>query len=562
MSLYYFYRDDFTDYPRDTEDSRKVVRLWYDDRAVFAREVIADEQCLRIVAERLLVRRLLGIGAQDLVYLSQTSQVEPFGSGTPKLSELISPAAFVAMALIPLSPTSGQGSPVLARLYCVGGMRNQYTLPLDGMDDPSLEGLSWFLAGVPIANQSHVVEGRSWLLAAHLLSRIVKNRDSNTAINLARNFIVTGDVEDGVIRAVAELRKPELVRQYSNFRWIMPKENNMNMPKRKVEKPTSLEEAYSLIESMRSMATHSFFRFVNDVNLNGMIEQYRIGADIYACDPKTGLMPIEIAYEKLEQAIRKCPEKPDRNKTTAEEMNAYANGDRRVKKCRAALRWLRMNNADCATMYYLLARNGAGAAIASCLEDYPINARDMDGMTAMDMALSVNDLEAASVLKANGCKCNPMRRGYVELKNALEVFGSDDPFSGGPSSEQRTIIINAIKYGGLSANTIISMPDITDKASGPGCDAESSIFGVAMFYADIAIAEACLEQGIDVNAKVERTRDRFSFDEWYTSVEQSATPMELILTRNWGENLAEKEAFISLLKKYGASDAAADTPTA
>ena len=282
MTTLYLYKDDYADSPRETEWSEKVVRHWYDERVRYADEDIADSQCMVIVAERLIVRRLLGLDSLDMMYLPKAAHAKPFGHESPILAELLMPGVFVAMALIPLSPPGRQGRPIMARLYCVSGLPNCYSIALNGNEETVLQGFSWFLAGVPQTLLNKGVVGRSWLLAANLLSRIVKKQDVKTARNLAKHYIVTGDVSNGVIRRVEFLRKPELAKQFDNFKWIIPKENDMDMPKRKIEKPETLEDAYQLIESMRSKATRSFFRFLRECNLAGVKDQYDIGADIFA----------------------------------------------------------------------------------------------------------------------------------------------------------------------------------------------------------------------------------------------------------------------------------------
>ena len=109
MTTLYFYKDDYSENPRDTEGSNKVVRLWYDERVRYADEDITDSQCMGIVAERLIVRRLLGLEALDMTYLPKAAHAKPFGRESPILAELLMPGVFIAMALIPLSPPGQQG---------------------------------------------------------------------------------------------------------------------------------------------------------------------------------------------------------------------------------------------------------------------------------------------------------------------------------------------------------------------------------------------------------------------------------------------------------------------
>ena len=313
MASLCFYKDDYIDNPRDTEGSNKVVRLWYDERVRYANEEIPDGQCMRLVAERLMVRHLLGIDALEMAYMAKASRSRPFGVNTPMLAELLMPGTFFAMGLVPLSPPGAHGRPIVARLYCVSGLANRHKLPLEGMDEVSLQGFSWFLAGVPQVDLEKGVHGRSWLLVANLLVRIVARRDVKTARNLAKHYIVTGDVADGAIRRVEMLRKPELVKQFDRFKWIIPKENDMDIPKMKIEKPATLDEAYLLIESMRSTATRSFFRFLREGNLDGVKEQCRIGADLFAREEGTDLTCLEVVADAKSQLYAEKKEKKLRN---------------------------------------------------------------------------------------------------------------------------------------------------------------------------------------------------------------------------------------------------------
>ena len=536
MAPLYFYKDDYIDNPRDTEGSNKVVRLWYDERVRYANEDIPDDQCMRLVAERLMVRHLLGIGALDMVYMPKVSLSRPFGLNTPMLAELLMPGTFFAMALVPLSPPGAHGRPVVARLYCVSGLANPHVLALEGMDEVSLQGFSWFLAGVPQADLENGVHGRSWLLAANLLARIVAKRDVKTARNLAKCYIVTGDVSDGVIRRVEMLRKPELAKQFDNFKWIIPKENDMDIPKRKVEKPATLEEAYQMIESMQSTATKSFFRFLREGNLAGVKEQCRIGADLFAREYFTDLTCLEVvadmkaqlyAEKKVDGAV-----KVDREPFKKDIRDRIAELDKMSQ-------WLQLQGVDSSMMFYLMAINGDEAGIARSCEYSSINACDEHGFTAVDLALIGEEFEAAKLLHRYGGVPNTRRDANVKLSSALDSLGYS---YGQPNSSQISLIVAAIDAG-LSHKTQVWRSN--------GFDERYSLYAAAVWKAEYEILEACLKNGADANEVLYRERYIPGGDDDYYETVEKGTPWAILSHKN---NLKEekRQKFQTLLQRYGA----------
>ena len=394
MSTLYLYRDDYIENPRDTEDTNKVVRLWYDERVRYADEDIHDDRCLGIVAERLVVRRLLGIDALDMAYISKASCARPFGAVAPMLAELLQPGTFVAMALIPLSPQGAQGRPIVARLYCVAGLSNRYAVPLEGMDEKVLQGFSWFLAGVPQSYLKKGVVGRSWLLAANLLARIVKRRDVKTALNLAKHYIVTGDVSDGAIRRVEMLRKPELAKQFDNFKWIIPKENDMDIPKRKIEKPETLEEAYRLIETMQNTLTRDLCAIVNreidtrDIEWHQRVDRIK---DLLAkgADPNA-VVHGDCAWRIYRERLAHLFGSKSADEWSIEQASLI---DRAFSFYGAVPQF-----------FFVLAHAGEKDMLESLSRIFDIDAVDYNCETALDFAEEVNDIRAKELLVAYGAK--------------------------------------------------------------------------------------------------------------------------------------------------------------
>ena len=547
MMPFYFYRDDYINNPRDTEGSNKVVRLWYDERARYADEEMHDDQCLGLVAERLIVRRLLGIDKLDMVYMSKASRAKPFGTDTPMLAELLMPGVFIAMALVPLSPQGAHGRPIIARLYCVAGLANPHVLPLEGMDEVAAHGFSWFLAGVPQADLEKGIHGRSWLLAANLLARIVEKRDVKTARNLAKCYIVTGDVLSGAIRRVEMLRKPELAKQFDNFKWIIPKENDMDIPKRKIEKPATLEEAYQLIESMRSMATKSFFRFLREGNLAGVKEQYRIGADLFAREEGTDLTCLEIVAD--EKARLYAPKQNSKKEDEIVKIDPEALKKtirNRIAKFDEITLWLRQQGADSAVMFYLMAINGDEAGIVSSSKYCQINGCDEHGLTAVDLALERGEFGAAKLLHRYGGAPNVRWRKNSKLRCAIDCFC--DPIDSA-SRDQIKLIVAAIDAG-LSPEMGIELNDPSEHFHSIHC----SLYAVAVRYAQYDVLEACLRNGADPNETLNWTADDGTDPFTYETIEGiilKGTPWSILSKRNdmKGET---RQKFRELLQKHGA----------
>lgn len=548
MTALFFHRDDYIDNPRATEGSNKVIRLWYDERVRYANEDIPDDQCMRLVAERLMVRHLLGIDALDMAYMAKASRSRPFGVNTPMLAELLMPGTFFAMALVPLSPLGVRGRPVVARLYCVSGLANPHVLALEGMDEGALQGFSWFLAGVPQTDLENGVHGRSWLLAANLLVRIVARRDVKTARNLAKHYIVTGDIFEGAIRQVEMLRKPELAKQFDNFKWIIPKENDMDIPKRKIEKPSTLEEAYQLIESMRSTATRSFFRFLREGNLDGVKEQYRIGADIYAREEGTDLTCLEVvADEKARLYAENRVAKGDSGevvKVDPESLKEHIRGG--IAKFDTMSQWLRKQGADSSMMFYLMAINGDEAGIVRSREYCSINACDEHGFTAVDLALVEGKFDVARLLHRYGGIPNTRRNANSKLAQAIKNFC--EPFDNWMADTK--LIVAAIDAG-LSCETRVKIPALSgDQWEDEYC----SLYTCAVRMAEYDVIEACLKNGADANEVLYWTREIPAPPEEggpFEEVVGKGTPWSILSNRSDVKD-EMRQKFRKLLQRYGA----------
>ena len=557
-----FFTDDFAESPRRCESSEKVVRYWLDGRSRYDIESKVEDLAFRgIVAERIVLRRMLGLDVLEREHLAYVPDAMPFGEGSPKLAEFILPDVFMAMAFVPLTPLGEMDRPVLARLYCVRGLSQRYFPDLMLQDGllPGMESYSWFLTGLPDDKLCKAIDGRSWLLAAELLKRVVAKRDIATARNLTKHFIVTGDVRDELICRVEMGRKDELTqrRVYKDFKWIMPKENDMdNVPKRKIEKPATLDEAYKLIESMQSVATKSMFRFLRKDDLDGVKQQCQNGADIFACEESTGQMPMEILGELIEKEARQ----PSDN-----EQKLHPNGATRLMRLKEMVTWLKAQGADCALMFYMLAKYGLDEALKSCLKIWPIDARTASGLNATELALESGDYDAARKLSSLGGKCRP------EIQKSFLSKAVNSYFDEQNAARTKPLVEVALSVG-----------------MSPYCQYhqeyryKTTLFGAALHEGDFDLVEKCLEAGADPNAliKIERWyddadesyRDGIVYWEgagYYCGAKDKGTPLYIVNCNNDvlayasgrglgdGDSVADKvqeiqDEISALLMKYGA----------
>lgn len=546
MDVLLLYQNDFQYNPRETERSLNVVNHWYSSQVRYAQEDLpVDSPCLRLIAERLVVRRILGIESLDSDYINKVSRIEVFGKGSPIYSELMLPNVFVAMALVPLSPCREGVSPCLARLYCVGGLGVQYRLPLEGMDDSSFEGLSWFLEGVPLKSREEGITGRSWLLAAHLLAHIVKKRDKKTAKNLAQNFIVTGDVLNGQKICKVEMgRKEELANQkhFNNFKWIIPKENDMNIPNRKIEKPETLEEAHKLIESMRNTATKSLFRFLREGEFDGVKEMCRIGADIFGREPKTELTCLEVVAVVKAELYDLATSKDSK----AVDFEVYKHNLKNKMSVMLDIeKWLRLRGADSATMFYLFAVNGDEKGIIRNCDKYPINACDDRGLTAVDLALIEGEYSAAELLHRYGGTPNAQWKKNHLLRKGIETLCTEWEEL---KMEEVAFIVKAIEVG-LSPDTLVQLinPFERNECIFPR---ECSLFAAAVEDAAYEIVEACLKQGVNVNKELIYINDITTVPFTGEVIED----VESVLPWDKVKRFPSCDKFRDLFLKYGAKN--------
>lgn len=477
------------------ETTEEVVARWFDADVYYEAEDLsacegskAVDQYYSITAERILLRKkVLGLCNDDEIARSEKLLAShPFLGSDLTLGTLLSPEINVAMALVPLTPLDEQSdrNPELARLYCVKGVSGQNDIPFESGFPIGADCFGWFLCG---CDKTAKPDGESWHLAAHLLMRVVE--DVHRKKNLAIHFVVTGRVQSDEIKPVEMGRKSELadVWEFKDLRWIMQEDNKMNMNNamRKVETPKTLKEALELIETLQNKATRSFFRFLSNGDLAGAKEQFEIGADIFACEESTGQMPMEILGELIKKEAKQPSDK---------EQKLHPNGKTRLMRLNEMMTWLKAQGADCALMFYLLAKYGLDDALKSCLKIWPIEARSANGLNATELALESGDYDVALKLCALGCKCCSKARNSF-LTNAVNSY-----FNQG-SAKSKQLVECALSVG-------LSPDSEYHSGSFEMLDGEivhgysTSIFGAALYNGDYNLVKKCLDAGADPNSTI------------------------------------------------------------
>ena len=516
--------------PRDTEDSRIVASRGNGHADPYISGIpdaqAGDENELEaffaITAERLLYRgKVLGFPIDDILARSDGVQsARPFGSQGPTYAELSAPNVSIAVASVPLTPGTNNDNcaPVLARLYCVTGLDGHYDLPfLEGGGATGIKDYSWFVAGVKSEKLSKGILGRSWLLTAKLLMCVLRRKDKATATNLAKNFIVTGDVEGDRISRVSTGdmgRKMELgkITEFRSMKWIMPSENANGQEaamKNRIEKPATLEEAYELIEHMSNRATRSFFRFLKASNLDGIKDEYKNGADIFADDAETGKGALQLASEAIAQVRETIRKEED-----AEMKRSLTRKLDRQLEIRS---WLYLNGSAAlanAKVFYALAKEGMDVMLDELTARFPINARDEEGLTVVDWALLEKDWDLARRLHSRGGHCDVDAINNKRISKAIEQAVEGN-------AEARTLIQNALQVG--------LNPDA------------NSLFSRAIRQGNIELTEACIDAGRDPNAALS-----------HASFEKSDIPVVAIV-EDHNISIGTKKRLIDVLSRHGAA---------
>ena len=426
----------------------------------------------------------------------------------------------------------------------------------EGLSETSIQNYKWFVAGVKDDVLKMGISGRSWLLAANLLMRIVEENDKVTARNLINNFVVTGNVEDGAISSVTIGRKPELanINEFRNLKWIIPMKNAnemLNVPARKIEKPATLEEAYALIETMQNRATKSMFRFIRMLNYDGVVDEYKNGADIYAIDPETGANPLQMINWSVDRLLSGLPPNKlaatDRTDTNQAESSKLRYERREHERNQDRIRsFLKEKEADCAMCFYLVAKYGNEAALKSLADRLFINAQDESGLTAGDWALIARDYRAIALLVKYGARCtdkvhsNPLLHEILGHVDAIKI-----------SSDEMHVLEAALSLGfSLSAQIVCD-----EKV--PGLPIRMSIFAAAISHANYDLIKFCLENGAnpDEILIVQEGSTEYDGERKIGWTEWTDCPWDypvMIIARNQCVDKDGKARLFRLLRSYGA----------
>ena len=337
----------------------------------------------------------------------------------------------------------------------------------------------------------------------------------------------------------------------------------MDIPRRKIEKPGTLEDAYKLIESMQSVATKSMFRFLREADTEGVIEQYKNGADIFAREPETKLVPLQIvACEIAKLAVDgKVAEEPITEQFFYEPYDHDNPPDETKEKLQQKLhrllflkRWLKANCADCSLFFYMLAKSGDVAALKKSMEYHPINAIDENGKTAVDWAIDASDWETAKLLHSCGGTCNYDYKHNEALKFDLEYFCDqrfmmDEQFPDNNRCEGVLFrIVKAIECGFPPETEVeITRSEIMEPKLKHTIWPKSTFWKRILSEGRYDMIEACLRCGFDVNFEIlYKEEGDLPWDDF-----KKITAIEIV--NKWQPSEA-KERLLKLLRSYGAKE--------
>ena len=422
--MYDLYNDDLLRNPRAVETSATVLAAWtreedaYD--SIFPPRNAPPEsmrQFANITAERVFFRRkILGFydAEADFIGTRIVRNARPFGAEGPTLAELLATGVTAVMTYVPLASMQGNGESVLARLYCVDGLRRRYPLPFYCPDDANRREYNLFLPGMDYGNRPC---GTSWQLAAAVLEFAIRERHATVNIRkkLAGEYVFTGAVgTDSHVTAVTRVsEKTALGRQMPRrLTWILPKVNRPEAGDVKSKGVATLDDAYehvlglgpeteTLLELVRGGTNVESLRAIrihlrNDADANAVPSDGRnvrqtimanIQRKIVGLIRTDGLKNRPVI--EIQNEIRKslAPE------WDAEKASSYYGND--------------------PLLFFLAAKSGDDALIRSLRAKMDIDAVDRDGETALDFAIEAGDREVERRLRLAGAR----RRGIYALNS-------------------------------------------------------------------------------------------------------------------------------------------------
>lgn len=400
---------------RETESTDMVLASWMQREAPYEHEVIssrADKRAAKayfsITAERIFFRKqILSDCNVPAEFLRDARQMKtcPFGAGTASLQELLQEDVRAAMTYVPLIPEIGgaRRKPIMARLYCVSGLRSEQAHPFIERGPVGAENFSWFLAGVDTQERT---SGRSWFLAASTLMKCMERGNlKEVRRKLASKFVFSGDVEKaGVVGKVILDGKLSLaaVPEYEKLTWIVPHIQKDDVSGIKSLAVRSVDRAYERVLNGMDRATRSLFDHVKDgTPADRLTNIYRLLQDNADANipNEDGWCVRQIIMSNIMRKIVELIRQPGlAQKPTLDIQNAIM--------VMLGPEW----DAEKASAYYgndpllfFLAARAKNRRVMQFLKaTMNINGVDRDGETALDFALDVGDSEAADFLREFG----------------------------------------------------------------------------------------------------------------------------------------------------------------
>lgn len=504
---------------RDTERTEMVLVSWLQRVAPYAYERMpirkndrAINAYFAITAERVFFRKQVYTDCDvpsEFLRDRRLLATAPFGRGTATLAELLRDNVRAAMAYVPLAPAEGGRTrqPILARLYCVSGLRQHWTHPFVERGPVGSERYSWFLSGVDTAEKTI---GQSWYLAASLLMRCLESgAQVDVKKKLARDFIITGSVDgSGHVDRVlldAKLALAE-VPEFERLTWIVPAQQKDEVVGIRATPIATDALAYERVLNGMDRATRNLFDLVNGgtpaTNVSSIYSVLQDGADANLLNEK-GWCVRQIIMSNITRKIVNLIRTPHlAEKPTIEIQNEI--------RRQLAPEW----DAEKASSYYgndpllfFLAARAKNHAMMQVLKaTMNINGVDRDGETALDFAIDAKDRETESFLREHGAD----KRGKYDIHSKhMRAFLRDPE---GELERDRMYIAEALNHR-LDPFRLTSI-------------------GRELDGSPIVVTRTCWDNLAELESA---EPDPWNEEPWVEiSYMQTSVFLEAILKRNWG----------------------------
>lgn len=400
---------------RDTESTDMVLVSWLQKVAPYDYERIPaseDNRAARayysITAERLFFRTQVWSDCTVPAAFLKDKRLlatSPFGAKSVPLAALLRDNVKAAMAYVPLVPEEGGGSrkPLLARLYCVSGLKGPFAHPFAEEGPEGAVRYDWFLSGV---DTSVKTSGRSWYLAAAILMKCLESGNPKTVRQkLAREFIFSGAVDArGDVDRVSLDGKLRLadIPEYAKLTWIVSHEQKGEVSGIRATPVRNVDRAYDRVINGMDRATRSLIDLVKggtpENKLANIYSLLQDNADANLPNEE-GLCVRQMIMSNITRKIVELIRTPGlAERPTIDIQDAICS--------KLAPEW----DAEKASSYYgndpllffLAARSKNRKVMQFLKATMNINGVDRDGETALDFALDASDEEAAEFLREYG----------------------------------------------------------------------------------------------------------------------------------------------------------------